>query len=96
LTATEHFFERDKDLEHGKWVKVTGWVGRAEAAIAKAVKAMRSLLCRVSRAGSAVKNGERSDGGWCRIALFAAQARWRWPLWPNTGLADTWFFHFHS
>jgi len=27
----QHFFERYKDLEKGKWVKVTGWEG-AEAA----------------------------------------------------------------
>ena len=26
-----HFFERYKDLEEGKWVRVTGWAGRAEA-----------------------------------------------------------------
>ncbi|MDE2515185.1 MAG: inorganic diphosphatase [Rhodospirillales bacterium] len=36
--AIEHFFERYKDLEKGKWVKVTGWAGRdaAEAAILRA------------------------------------------------------------
>ncbi|MCB4208907.1 inorganic diphosphatase [Arthrobacter sp. UM1] len=28
---TEHFFERYKDLEPGKWVKIEGWQGRAEA-----------------------------------------------------------------
>jgi inorganic pyrophosphatase len=27
----QHFFERYKDLENGKWVKVTGWGDRAEA-----------------------------------------------------------------
>lgn len=27
-----HFFERYKDLEPGKWVKVKGWVGAEEAA----------------------------------------------------------------
>jgi inorganic pyrophosphatase len=31
LAAIEHFFERYKDLEPGKWVKITGWVGKAEA-----------------------------------------------------------------
>ena len=43
LAAIEHFFERYKDLEPGKWVKVTGWVGRveAEAAIEKAIAAAR-------------------------------------------------------
>jgi inorganic pyrophosphatase len=43
LAAIEHFFERYKDLEPGKWVKVTGWVGRveAEAAIEKAIAAVR-------------------------------------------------------
>lgn len=30
--AIEHFFENYKDLEEDKWVKVTGWVGREEAA----------------------------------------------------------------
>jgi inorganic pyrophosphatase len=30
-TAIEHFFERYKDLEPGKWVKVRGWGGKAEA-----------------------------------------------------------------
>jgi inorganic pyrophosphatase len=30
--AIEHFFENYKDLEDDKWVKVTGWVGREEAA----------------------------------------------------------------
>ena len=29
--AIEHFFERYKDLEKDKWVKVTGWGGKAEA-----------------------------------------------------------------
>lgn len=39
--AIEHFFERYKDLEPGKWVKVTGWVGKAEAeaSIVKAIAA---------------------------------------------------------
>ncbi|MEN3174797.1 inorganic diphosphatase [Gluconobacter sp. OJA] len=27
----EHFFERYKDLEPNKWVKVTGWAGKEEA-----------------------------------------------------------------
>src|SRR5690606_25692278 len=30
--AIGHFFERYKDLEPGKWVKVKGWVGAEEAA----------------------------------------------------------------
>ena len=29
--AIEHFFERYKDLEEGKWVKLQGWAGKAEA-----------------------------------------------------------------
>ena len=39
--AIEHFFERYKDLEPGKWVKVTGWADRAaaEATIAAAISA---------------------------------------------------------
>jgi inorganic pyrophosphatase len=31
LAAIAHFFEHYKDLERGKWVKVQGWVGAAEA-----------------------------------------------------------------
>ena len=27
----EHFFENYKDLEAGKWVKISGWFGKAEA-----------------------------------------------------------------
>ena len=29
--AIEHFFERYKDLEEGKWVKLGGWAGKEEA-----------------------------------------------------------------
>lgn len=29
--SIQHFFEHYKDLEAGKWVKVTGWVGPEEA-----------------------------------------------------------------
>ena len=29
--SIEHFFERYKDLEPNKWVKVTGWAGKEEA-----------------------------------------------------------------
>ena len=32
-SAIEHFFERYKDLEPGKWVKVLGWAGKEEAHI---------------------------------------------------------------
>lgn len=31
LQAIEHFFAHYKDLEQGKWVKIDGWVGKAEA-----------------------------------------------------------------
>ena len=31
-SAIEHFFERYKDLEKNKWVKVTGWADRDQAA----------------------------------------------------------------
>ncbi|MDG6094271.1 inorganic diphosphatase [Acetobacter sp. AN02] len=31
LRAIEHFFTRYKDLEKGKWVKVTGWGDKAKA-----------------------------------------------------------------
>ena len=39
--AIEHFFTRYKDLEQGKWVKVTGWADReaAEEAIRKSYQA---------------------------------------------------------
>jgi inorganic pyrophosphatase len=29
--SIQHFFEHYKDLEAGKWVKVTGWVGPEQA-----------------------------------------------------------------
>jgi inorganic pyrophosphatase len=40
----EHFFTRYKDLEPGKWVKITGWGDRAaaEAAITAAIKAFEA------------------------------------------------------
>ena len=31
LNQLSHFFEHYKDLEKNKWVKVEGWVGKAEA-----------------------------------------------------------------
>lgn len=31
LATMAHFFEHYKDLEQGKWVKITGWVGVEEA-----------------------------------------------------------------
>lgn len=31
LDSIKHFFERYKELEKGKWVKVEGWVGAEEA-----------------------------------------------------------------
>jgi inorganic pyrophosphatase len=31
LAQIAHFFEHYKDLERGKWVKITGWVGPEEA-----------------------------------------------------------------
>ena len=39
--SIEHFFERYKDLEKGKWVRVTGWGSReeAEAVILRAIAA---------------------------------------------------------
>ena len=41
--AIEHFFTRYKDLEPGKWVKVTGWAGReaAQDVIVKALAAAK-------------------------------------------------------
>ncbi len=43
-SAIEHFFERYKDLEPGKWVKVLGWGGRetAEANIMRAIEAAKN------------------------------------------------------
>jgi len=40
-SVIEHFFERYKDLEPDKWVKVVGWTGKAdaEATISKAIAA---------------------------------------------------------
>ncbi|MDR3538305.1 MAG: inorganic diphosphatase [Acetobacteraceae bacterium] len=42
-SAIEHFFERYKDLEPGKWVKVLGWGGKetAEANIMRAIEAAK-------------------------------------------------------
>jgi inorganic pyrophosphatase len=39
----QHFFEHYKDLEQGKWVKITGWEGadKAKAEIAKAISAYK-------------------------------------------------------
>ena len=39
----QHFFERYKDLEPGKWVKVTGWASRedAEEVIRKSIAAAK-------------------------------------------------------
>ena len=41
--AIAHFFERYKDLEKDKWVKVTGWADRdaAEEAISRAIAAAK-------------------------------------------------------
>ena len=41
--AIEHFFTRYKDLEKGKWVKVTGWADKAAAedVIRKAIAAAK-------------------------------------------------------
>ena len=43
VKAIEHFFTRYKDLEKGKWVKVTGWGDKAEAGdfIVQALEAAR-------------------------------------------------------
>ena len=43
VKAIEHFFTRYKDLEPGKWVKVTGWADKAaaEAVIVKAIAAAK-------------------------------------------------------
>ncbi len=41
LAQIKHFFEHYKDLEPGKWVKVTGWEGR-ESARAEILKSLKS------------------------------------------------------
>jgi inorganic pyrophosphatase len=42
-SAIEHFFERYKDLEPDKWVKIIGWAGKeaAEDTIRKAIEAAK-------------------------------------------------------
>jgi inorganic pyrophosphatase len=40
--AIEHFFTHYKDLEKGKWVKITGWGDRAEAEAAIAASLARA------------------------------------------------------
>ncbi len=42
--AIEHFFTRYKDLEKGKWVKVTGWASKDEAA--EVIRAARAAAGR--------------------------------------------------
>ncbi len=43
LQQIEHFFEHYKDLEKGKWVKITGWAdsATAKAEVLKAVEAVK-------------------------------------------------------
>jgi inorganic pyrophosphatase len=41
-SVIEHFFERYKELEPDKWVKVSGWAGKAEAE-ATIVQAMQAV-----------------------------------------------------
>ena len=42
-SVIEHFFERYKELEPDKWVKVSGWAGKAEAeaTIVQAIAALK-------------------------------------------------------
>ncbi len=47
LSQIAHFFEHYKDLEPGKWVKITGWAGPEEAAV--------EILSGVQRYNSASK-----------------------------------------
>ncbi len=44
IKQIEHFFENYKDLEKGKWVKIDGWAGSAEALaeVEKAIKAFNA------------------------------------------------------
>lgn len=41
LNTIKHFYEHYKDLEPGKWVKITGWEG-ADAARAEIVKSIKA------------------------------------------------------
>lgn len=43
IKQIEHFFENYKDLEAGKWVKVDGWAGSAEA-LAEITKSREAYL----------------------------------------------------
>jgi len=45
LNRIQHFFEHYKDLESGKWVKITGWEG--------AEKAKKMILAGLKRAEEA-------------------------------------------
>ena len=42
IKQIEHFFENYKDLEKGKWVKIDGWAGSAEA-LAEVEKALKAF-----------------------------------------------------
>lgn len=46
LDKTAHFFERYKDLEGDKWVKINGWGGvdDAQKSIAKAIEAAKATV----------------------------------------------------
>jgi inorganic pyrophosphatase len=57
-SAIEHFFERYKDLEPDKWVKIGGWAGKAEAedTIRQAIAAAKSpaIMAGVGRPSTSV------------------------------------------
>lgn len=50
--AIEHFFERYKDLEQGKWVRVIGWATREEA---------EATIIRYARAANGLRSVDAAD-----------------------------------
>jgi inorganic pyrophosphatase len=50
LQQIEHFFAHYKDLEAGKWVKILGWAGAAEARQIVAAAMLRATGTKLSRA----------------------------------------------
>ena len=50
LKSIQHFFEHYKDLEPGKWVKVTGWEG-PEAAKQEIVDGMAAYQADLAKKG---------------------------------------------
>jgi inorganic pyrophosphatase len=58
LNKIKHFFESYKALEEGKWVKVTGWKGAAEA---KEIIETGIKTEKIKQAKEALEKGVRSS-----------------------------------